>query len=148
MEVLLLVLHVVAAIAIIGLVLIQHGKGADVGAAFGSGSSGSVFGARGSANFMSRLTGILAAVFFLTSMGLTYVSTKKPSAGAGVMSSQPALGGKAGDKPLLPGQLPSSGAVPAGKSDATAPNSEAPAAKAGTAGTPSEADSKAKEVPK
>ncbi len=148
MDVLLLIVHVVAAIAIIGLVLIQHGKGADVGAAFGSGSSGSVFGARGSANFMSRLTGILAAIFFLTSMGLTYVSTKKPTAGKGVMS-QPAAGEKAGDKPSLPGQIPSPGA-PAGKSDIpSAPKSEAaPAAKADAPATPAAADSKAKEVPK
>ena len=63
--------------AIIGLVLLQHGKGADMGAAFGSGSSGSLFGAAGSANFLSRTTAVLAAVFFLTSLGLTYVSAHK-----------------------------------------------------------------------
>ncbi|MFI4923193.1 MAG: preprotein translocase subunit SecG, partial [Burkholderiales bacterium] len=60
------------ALAIIGLVLLQHGKGADAGAAFGSGASGSLFGASGSANFLSRTTAALAAVFFLTSLGLTY----------------------------------------------------------------------------
>jgi preprotein translocase subunit SecG len=71
----LLVLHVLVAIAICGFVLLQHGKGADMGAAFGSGSSGSLFGASGSANFLSRTTGILAAVFFLSSLGLTYFGT-------------------------------------------------------------------------
>ena len=71
METILLVLHVIAALGIIGLVLLQHGKGADMGAAFGSGASGSLFGATGSANFLCRTTAILATVFFLTSMGLT-----------------------------------------------------------------------------
>lgn len=81
-----IVVHVIAALGIIGLVLVQHGKGADMGAAFGSGSSGSLFGATGSANFLSRATAILAAVFFLTSLGMAYVATHKPRAsGAGVM---------------------------------------------------------------
>ena len=66
-----------AAIAVIVLVLLQHGKGADMGAAFGSGSSGSLFGASGSANFLSRTTGVLAAMFFITSLGLTYFSGNK-----------------------------------------------------------------------
>ncbi|TXL14982.1 preprotein translocase subunit SecG [Methylococcaceae bacterium HT4] len=66
--------HVLVGIAVIGLVLIQHGKGADAGAAFGSGSSGTVFGAQGSASFLSRTTGILAAVFFSTSLGLAILS--------------------------------------------------------------------------
>jgi preprotein translocase subunit SecG len=77
-EILILLLHVIAAIGVVGLVLLQHGKGADMGAAFGSGSSGSLFGASGSANFLSRTTAVLAAVFFLTSMGLTYVTSHKP----------------------------------------------------------------------
>jgi preprotein translocase subunit SecG len=77
-EILILLLHVMAAIGVVGLVLLQHGKGADMGAAFGSGSSGSLFGASGSANFLSRTTAVLAAVFFLTSMGLTYVTSHKP----------------------------------------------------------------------
>jgi preprotein translocase subunit SecG len=77
METLILILHVLAALCVIGLVLLQHGKGADMGAAFGSGSAGSLFGSSGSANFLSRTTGILAAVFFLTSLGLTYVSSHK-----------------------------------------------------------------------
>lgn len=72
---LLLSLHILIGLAVIGLVLIQHGKGADMGAAFGSGASGSLFGASGSANFMSRTTGILAAIFFLTSLSLSYLAT-------------------------------------------------------------------------
>ena len=85
MEILVLIVHIVAALGIVGLVLLQHGKGADVGAAFGSGASGSLFGASGSANFLSRATAVLAVVFYLTSMGLTYVSSKRTDA-KGVMA--------------------------------------------------------------
>src|SRR6185503_11393090 len=99
MEIVLLVLHVLAAAGIMGLVLLQHGKGADVGAAFGSGVSGSLFGATGSANFLSRATAVLALVFFLTSLGLTYFSTRKPDS-RGVMVDQPA------PTQTLPGQIP------------------------------------------
>ena len=70
-----LVLHVLTAVAVCGFVLLQHGKGADMGAAFGSGASGSLFGAVGSANFLSRTTAVLATVFFVTSIGLTYFGT-------------------------------------------------------------------------
>jgi len=79
------VLHVLTALAVIGLVLLQHGKGADMGAAFGSGASGSLFGATGSANFLSRSTAVLAAVFFVTSLGLTSLSASK-SRDKGVMA--------------------------------------------------------------
>lgn len=72
METLFWVVHVIVAITVIALVLLQHGKGADMGAAFGSGSSGSLFGATGSANFLSRSTAIVATLFFLTSLGLAY----------------------------------------------------------------------------
>jgi preprotein translocase subunit SecG len=85
MELVIMVLHVVAALVVIGLVLLQHGKGADMGAAFGSGASGSLFGATGSANFLSRTTAVLAAVFFVTSLGLTYFSASK-SQDKGVMA--------------------------------------------------------------
>ena len=74
MQTAILIIHVLAAIAVVGLVLMQHGKGADAGAAFGSGSSQSLFGARGSSNFLSRTTAVLATVFFLTSLGLAYLS--------------------------------------------------------------------------
>lgn len=82
---LILTVHVLVALTIIFLVLLQHGKGADMGAAFGGGSSGSLFGATGSANFLSRTTAALAAIFFLTSLGLAYVATHKPKTGASVM---------------------------------------------------------------
>jgi preprotein translocase subunit SecG len=81
----LLSVHVIVALAVIGLVLLQHGKGADMGSGFGGGSSGSLFGASGSANFLSRATAVLATVFFLTSLGLAYLATHKPKAGGGVM---------------------------------------------------------------
>ncbi len=77
METVILVLHVLTAICLVTLVLLQQGKGADMGAAFGGGSSGSLFGASGSANFLSRATAVLAVIFFLTSMLLTYVSFTK-----------------------------------------------------------------------
>lgn len=111
-----LVVHVLVALAIIGLVLLQHGKGADVGAAFGSGSSGSLFGASGSANFLSRTTAVLAAVFFVTSLGLAYMANLKPRAGGSVLDqiekSAPAVPGndvpKAAPSPA-PGSAPSKG---------------------------------------
>ena len=74
METFIWVINVLSAVSVIVLVLLQHGKGADMGAAFGSGSSGSLFGASGSANFLSRTTGVLAAVFFVSTLGLTYFS--------------------------------------------------------------------------
>ncbi len=81
----LLSLHILIGLVVIGLVLIQHGKGADMGAAFGSGASGSLFGASGSANFMSRTTGILAAIFFLTSLSLSYLATNRVKGPVSVM---------------------------------------------------------------
>lgn len=82
---LVLTVHILIGAAIIGLVLLQHGKGADMGAAFGSGSSGSLFGASGSANFLSRTTAVLATVFFLTSLGLSYMATNRTQAPSSVM---------------------------------------------------------------
>jgi len=80
-----LLVHILSAIGVIGLVLVQHGKGADMGAAFGSGASGSLFGSTGSANFLSRTTAVLAAVFFLTSLSLAYIASNKPATAGGVM---------------------------------------------------------------
>ncbi|HAO33933.1 MAG TPA: preprotein translocase subunit SecG [Candidatus Competibacter sp.] len=74
---LILVAHVVVAVALIGLVLMQQGKGADAGAAFGSGASATMFGSRGSASFLSRTTAILATAFFLTSLTLAYFATQR-----------------------------------------------------------------------
>jgi len=81
MQTLVLLLHVLCAVGIVVLVLLQHGKGADMGAAFGSGSAGSLFGSAGAANFLSRTTAILAAIFFATSLGLTYFSAPSKSGG-------------------------------------------------------------------
>ncbi len=125
-----LILHVIAAAGIIGLVLVQHGKGADVGAAFGTGSAGSVFGSAGSANFLSRMTAGLALVFFLTSIGLSFLSNKR-TAGKGVMANQPAATQSAPDK--VPGAsevpaVPAAKSVPGEKFDKAAP--AAPASKA------------------
>ena len=72
MHTVLTVVHLLLALGLIGLVLLQHGKGADAGAAFGSGASATVFGSRGSANFLSRATAVLAAAFFVTSLVLAY----------------------------------------------------------------------------
>ena len=84
----LIVAHVITALAIIGLVLLQHGKGADMGSGFGGGASSSLFGATGSANFLSRTTAVLATLFFVLSLALAYVATKKPvETGGGVMDS-------------------------------------------------------------
>ena len=80
-------IQMLVAIVMIGLILIQQGKGAEMGAAFGSGSSGSLFGASGGANFMSRTTGILAAVFFVCTLILAYFGNLKPAATGSVLES-------------------------------------------------------------
>ncbi|MBM3391534.1 MAG: preprotein translocase subunit SecG [Betaproteobacteria bacterium] len=82
---LVLTVHILVGATVIGLVLLQHGKGADMGAAFGSGASGSLFGATGSANFLSRATAILATVFFLTSLALSFMATSRSQAPSSVM---------------------------------------------------------------
>jgi len=80
-----IVLHVLLALAIIGLVLLQHGKGADMGSGFGGGASASLFGATGSANFLSRMTAALATIFFLMSLGLAYFVTNRPKVEGGII---------------------------------------------------------------
>lgn len=129
MESILLVVHLLVALVVCGLVLLQHGKGADMGAAFGSGSSGSLFGSAGSANFLSRTTAVLAAVFFASSLGLTYLGTMHAAAGNaqdGVMGRIPAA--------------PAAPATPAKTSDVPTP-STAPAAPASSATPPPAAPS-------
>ena len=91
----LIVLHVLIALAIIGLVLLQHGKGADMGSGFGGGASGSLFGATGSANFLSRTTAVLAAVFFVSSLALAYFATERPREASSVVDRAPAAQPKA-----------------------------------------------------
>ncbi len=105
-----LAVQMLAALAMIGLVLIQHGKGADMGAAFGSGSSGSLFGASGSANFLSRSTAVLAAVFFVATLALAYFGNARP-AGVGSVLESPAAA-PAAVQPLAPASNPAA-AVPA-----------------------------------
>jgi preprotein translocase subunit SecG len=87
---LVIVLHVLVALSIIGLVLLQHGKGADMGSGFGGGASGSLFGATGSANFLSRTTAVLATIFFILSLALAYLATTKPREGGSVVDRMPA----------------------------------------------------------
>ena len=128
-ETLLVGAHVVVAAALVGFVLLQHGKGADMGAAFGSGSSGSLFGAAGSANFLSRTTAILATAFFLSSLGLTYF---------GSMRTGPADVMKQGVTPTAP--------APVDRQKATdVPQGAAPAIPAAPA---RDSDSKPIDVPK
>ena len=90
-----IVVHVLIAIAIVGLVLLQHGKGADMGSGFGGGASGSLFGATGSANFLSRTTAVLAAFFFASSLALAYLATTRPREAGSVVDRAPAVQPKA-----------------------------------------------------
>lgn len=122
MHTILVVVHLFLAIGIIGLVLMQHGKGADAGAAFGSGASGTVFGSRGSANFLSRSTGILAALFFVTSLALAWFAMKTTDRG-GLMDKveiapPPAVVNPNSAVPAIPGVAP---AVEAGAAKSAVP---------------------------
>ncbi|MEO8544964.1 MAG: preprotein translocase subunit SecG [Burkholderiaceae bacterium] len=109
-----LALQMLSAVVMIGLILIQHGKGADMGAAFGSGSSGSLFGASGSANFMSRTTAVLATVFFVSTLALAYFGNLRPASSGSVLDSPavsiPAAGSSAPAVPAPPA-TPASGAA-------------------------------------
>ncbi|HEY8069966.1 MAG TPA: preprotein translocase subunit SecG [Burkholderiales bacterium] len=125
----LIVVHVLIAAAIIGLVLLQHGKGADMGSGFGGGASGSLFGATGSANFLSRATAVLATVFFLTSLGLAYMATNKPRATGGVLDASKAL--QSAPAKENPAKAPEKAAAdkPAAESSGAAPKAPAEPAK-------------------
>lgn len=125
-----LLFHVLAAGAIVVFVLLQQGKGADMGAAFGSGSAGSLFGSSGSANFMSRMTAIMATVFFITSLVLTYVAANT-GASRGLMDRVPATPAS---------QIPVPGAPAAGAPAVPVPSVPVEAAKG--------AASKAQDIPK
>jgi preprotein translocase subunit SecG len=120
-----IVIQVLSALAIIGLVLLQHGKGADMGAAFGSGASGSLFGATGSSNFLSKSTGVAATIFFAATLALAFLGNKHPAASGGVMENLPAAPVQA------PASQGSNAAVPTGA--APGAPAEAPAAGAGQA---------------
>ncbi len=114
---LILAVQLLSALAMIGLVLIQHGKGADMGASFGSGASGSLFGATGSANFLSRTTAALATMFFICTLALTYMSNSaggRGAVGGSVLDrAAPAASGAsaAASAPAL-GVIPGAGPVP------------------------------------
>ncbi len=99
-----LAVQMLAALGMIGLILVQHGKGADMGAAFGSGSSGSLFGASGSANFLSRSTAVLAAVFFVSTLALAYFGNARPASSGSVLETPAAV---------APSGTPASGGVDA-----------------------------------
>lgn len=124
MQELILVVHTLSAVALIALILLQQGKGADVGAAFGSGASQTLFGARGAANFLTRITAVLATVFFLTSLTLVYFSSRH-TAPSSVTMPQPGQvpGGTPGESPgQSPGQSKDAPATP------NVPESSRPAA--------------------
>ena len=142
LETILLVVHLLIAVGICAFVLLQHGKGADMGAAFGSGASGSLFGASGSANFLSRTTAILAAVFFASSLGLTWLGSRHGGT-SGVMQQgvMEKTAPKSSDIPAAPT------APPAG-APAAEPAKAADPAKATPAAAPAPDGSKANEVPK
>jgi preprotein translocase subunit SecG len=111
---LLLVLQLAASIGVIILVLLQHGKGADMGAAFGSGSSGSLFGATGSANFLSRSTAVLITVFFVCTVGLAFFAKKAGpiDTGAGVISTMPSNSTPAATVPAVPAPAAPANEIP------------------------------------
>jgi len=117
--------QMLTALSMIGLILIQHGKGADMGAAFGSGSAGSLFGASGSANFLSRTTAVLAAVFFACTLLLAYFGHSRP-AGGGSLLERAAVGAPAPAPTSAPATSGSSAEIPSGPAPA-APASNAPA---------------------
>jgi preprotein translocase subunit SecG len=125
LENLVVVVQVVSALVIIGLVLLQHGKGADMGAAFGSGASGSLFGATGSSNFMSKSTGVAAAVFFASTLILVNFASKRNDISGGLVERAAAT---------APAQAPAAaGAIPTAPAPAPAAAVPAPAAPVTTA---------------
>ena len=117
----LLAVQILSALAMIGLILVQHGKGADMGAAFGSGTSGSLFGASGSANFLSRSTSALAAVFFVCTLGLAYFGSAQPR------SSSSVLEGTAAPAAQIPAAAPAASDAAAASAPAAAPSASGPA---------------------
>jgi len=132
---LLLLVQVLSALGMIGLILVQHGKGADMGAAFGSGTSGSLFGATGGANFLSRTTSVLAAIFFVTTLALAYFGNLRPQSAGSVLEAVPASAVPAPVSDSIPGSTPA--ASTAAPAPAAAPASvPAPVSPAPAAGAP------------
>lgn len=123
---LLVAAQILSALVMIGLVLIQHGKGADMGASFGSGASGSLFGATGSANFLSRSTAVCAAVFFICTLTLAYTSNDRSVSSTGSVLDRPSSSAPAASLPATgAAQIPA--AASAAVSGASAPAVTAPA---------------------
>ncbi len=146
--------QMLAALVMIGLILIQHGKGADMGAAFGSGSAGSLFGASGSANFLSRTTAVLAAVFFTCTLLLAYFSHARPAGGDSLLertapgAPAPAVPAVPSSSPTSPTSQPARGASGVPNSDVPMPASSAPStAPAEPASPPAKADLPAAATP-
>ena len=141
---LIVVVQVLSALAIIGLVLVQHGKGADMGAAVGSGASGSLFGASGSSNFLSKSTAVAAAIFFASTLALAYFGTSRPhvsNVGGGVMDRITAPA----NKTPAPAPAPANNGVPTGPAPATPVNTvpqDVPAAPSATPAAPAPAPAK------
>ena len=106
----LLAVQMISAVVMVGLILVQHGKGADMGAAFGSGGSGSLFGATGSANFLSRTTAVLATVFFVSTLLLAYFGMARPAASSGSVLEGVAAPAPAVPVPVVP-SVPATGAA-------------------------------------
>jgi preprotein translocase subunit SecG len=139
LQTLAVVFHALLAFAIIGIVLLQRGKGADAGAGFGAGASGTVFGARGSASFLSRTTAVLATLFFLSSLGLTYLFSQKQAPTSVVDTVQQSVPAPATNPalpalPTAPATAPAAGGESAGPATTTAPAQQAPAQDAPAAG--------------
>ncbi|SMP54727.1 preprotein translocase subunit SecG [Noviherbaspirillum suwonense] len=111
-----IVIQVLSALTIIGLVLLQHGKGADMGAAFGSGASGSLFGATGSSNFLSKSTGVAAAIFFGATLALAFLGNRPASVTGGVMDRLPASTVPANTAPAAPAPVAPAAPVEQGQS--------------------------------
>ena len=107
----LLAVQMISAVTMVGLILVQHGKGADMGAAFGSGGSGSLFGATGSANFLSRTTAVLATVFFVCTLLLAYFGTARPAASSGSVLERAGVTAPAASAPVVAPAMPASGAA-------------------------------------
>ena len=124
-----LTVQIMTALGMIGLILIQHGKGADMGAAFGSGSSGSLFGASGSANFLSRTTAVLAVIFFVSTLALAYFGNARPASTGSVLE-----GPAATTAPVAPAPEAGSAAAIPGNAAPAAAESPAPAIAASGAG--------------
>jgi len=150
---LVLAIQLLSALAMIGLVLVQHGKGADMGASFGSGASGSLFGATGSANFLSRSTAVCASVFFVCTLVLAYLGTGGQRAESGSVLDRPASAASAPEATAVPGAIPTAPVTPAAPAtpgaaaSAPAPASASAPVAAGTQGVPAPAATPAAAAP-